>query len=708
MNNDRGAALVTVLILVVVLTAIGVAMVNAELTEITIAYNQGDATAARTAAEAGIARAIYELGNNAAWGGVTTAIGDGQYQVTVTTSGNIRIIQSVGTRGGGRRQLQAAVKALPPFTVYAVLANTTATLGSGISGVTIRNALPSSSAGAVQANNRLGAGTAIAANTAGATLVGAVTANGTITGIACGTWPWTCTQASGVLPVPRLDVDGAASTSYRSRARAPSAVDPVDGLNLYFHGGDATSRCMSGGAWTFDAAHTQQCWDKYVNDRSGVLGASITDPVFFVEFNAGEQTRYALGGGSTISFHGAASASNAGTSLTIAKPGAVVDNDVLIAAISYIGGTTNSLTAPPGWTLVRRIDNGTDVGLAIYRKIAANEGAGYTWTLSLSESVSGGIQAYAGVDTTTPIDVEAGQPTPFGTAHSTPSITTTGPNEILATSFMVNAASTFTPPGGETERYGVASGDTTSEGNDQLQAVAGATGVKTATAFDAGLGAAHILALRPQGGRTVDCVGPGYTGLIETLCIRSRAATDNTGAVVYANSALNQVTGTIVAFRRVGGGTTVVGDIALENLSLRSAGSGICGDYCHVSLGGDPAFLAARQFLVTSNGAAAGQRKVTIRGVVYTLAGLDNFDGSNNLQGASAPGITIQHGADLVALVIEGILMSNGSVTVQKSAANTGTVAVEYDSAVTDVLPTAFLNAATTRTILLISWSSGD
>ena len=506
MTNDRGAALVTVLILIVVLTAIGVAMVNLELTEITTAYNQSDAMAARTAAEAGIARAIYELGNNATWPGVTTAIGDGQYQVTVTSSGTVRVIQSVGTRGGGRRQLQAAVKALPPFTLYAVLANTTATLGSGNSGVTVRNALPSASAGAVQANNRLGAGTAITANTAGATLVGAVTANGAIIGIACGTWPWTCTQASGVVPVPRLDVDSAAATSYKSRAM--SAVDPVDGLNLYLHGGDATSRCMSGGAWTFDAAHTQQCWDKYISDRNGVIGAGMAGAVFFVEFNNGELTRYRI-------------------------------------------------RVPP-----------------------------------------------------------------------------------------------------------------------------------------------------PQPNRTVDCAG--YSGLVETLCIRASPATDDTGAVVYPNSALNQVTGTIVAFRRVGGGTTVVGDIALENLSLRSAGSAICGDYCHVSLGGDPAFLAARQFLVTSTGAAAAQRKVTIRGVLYTLAGLDNPDGSNNLQGASAPGITIQHGADLVALVLEGLLMSNGSITIQKSAVNAGTVAVEYESAVTDVLPTAFLNAATTRTILLISWSSGD
>jgi hypothetical protein len=615
----------------------------------------------------------------------------------------------VGTRGGGRRQLQAAVKVLPPFALYAVLTSTTATLGSGISGVIIRNALPSASAGAVQANNRLGAGTAIAANTAGATLVGAVTANGTITGIACGSWPWTCTQASAVLPVPRLDVDSAAATSYKSRAR--NAVDPVDGLNLYFHGGDATSRCMSGGTWNFDAAHTQQCWDKYINDRSGVIGASIAGAVFFVEFNnlagVGELTAYSLGGSSTITFRGAASAGGAGGTLTIAKPAGVVNNDVMIAAIAFIAGTTNTIAAPPGWTLIRRINNGTDVGLAVYRKVAASEGANYTWTNGLGQDMSGGIQAYTGVDTTTPIDVEAGQPTPQDVVHSTPSVTTTGPNEMLVTSFVILQGTTFTPPAGETQRYQVQSAgtNTDSEGNDQLQAAAGATGVKTATAANNGLGATHILALRPQGGKTVDC--PPYIGLVETLCIRARPATDNTGAVVYASSALNQVTGTLVAFRR-GTGTTVVGDIALENLSLRSAGSGVCGDYCHVSLGGDPAFLAARQFLVTSNGAAAAQRKVTIRGVVYTLAGSDNPDGSNNLQGAPVPGVSIQHGADLVALVIEGILVSNGSITIQKSAANAGTVAVEYDSAVTDMLPTAFLNAATTRTILLISWSSGD
>jgi hypothetical protein len=702
MKNERGAALVTVLILIVVLSAIGVAMVNAELTEITIAYNQGDATAARTAAEAGLARAIYELSNNAAWPGVTTAIGNGQYQVTVTSSGNVRVIQSVGTRGGGRRQLQAAVKALPAFMLYAVLANTTATLGSANSGVTIRNALQSSSAGAVQANNRLGAGTAITVNTAGATLVGSVTANGAISGIACGTWPWTCTPAASVLPVPRLDVDSGAGTSYKSRALTP---DPVDGLNLYFRGGDPTSRCLSGGAWNFDLSHTQQCWDKYVNDRGGSIGANIPTPVFYVQFNPGEQTRYAIGTSSAITFRSAATGTGEnGNPVTIPKPLGVVNNDVMIAAISFGGDQNNVLVAPAGWTLVRVIDdNANQIHLWIYSKVAFNEGANYAWSDLQQTNMVGGISAYVGVDTTTPIDVDAGQLTPANITQSTPSITTTGPNEMLVTSFTMNTQTAYTPPAGETQRYQLAGQQSTVEGNDELQAAAGATGARTATVTNADVGAAHILALRPQT-KTVDCVMPaGYSGLVETLCIRARAATDNTGTVLYPNSALNQVMGTIVAFRRTAvGATTVVGDIALENLSLRTT------DYAHVSLGGDPAFFAAGKLLVASSDAAAAQRRVTIRGFVYTLAGLDNPDGSNNLIGAAASGVNVQHGADLVALLFEGMLMSNGSITIQRSAINTGTVSVEYESAVTDVLPTVFLNAAATRTLLVISWSSGD
>src|SRR2546425_2411434 len=103
LRDQRGSALATALVLIVLLTVAGVVMVNSTLTETSIAYNQSDSAAAQYAAEAGLSRAMYELSQNAGWTGTTAAIGDAQYVVTMTSSGSVRAITSTGTRGGGRR-----------------------------------------------------------------------------------------------------------------------------------------------------------------------------------------------------------------------------------------------------------------------------------------------------------------------------------------------------------------------------------------------------------------------------------------------------------------------------------------------------------------------------------------------------------------------------------------------------------------------------
>src|SRR3989454_2001578 len=172
LRDQRGSALAVVLVLVVVLTVAGAAMVNTALTEITIAYNPGDAAAAQYAAEAGLSRAMYELSQNAGWTETTAAIGDAQYVVTMTSSGSVRVITSRGTGGGGRRVLKAAVKAVPQSATSTVLANTTATIGSATTGLTVSNDFPSSAASAVHSNNKLTAGTATTVNTTRASIIG--------------------------------------------------------------------------------------------------------------------------------------------------------------------------------------------------------------------------------------------------------------------------------------------------------------------------------------------------------------------------------------------------------------------------------------------------------------------------------------------------------------------------------------------------------
>src|SRR2546426_7243773 len=536
--GERGSALAAVLVLVVLLTMVGVAMVNSTFTEISVAYNAGDASAAQYAAEAGLSRAIYELSQNAGWTGTTAAIGDGQYVVTVTSSGTTRNVASTGTRGGGRRVLKAAVKVVPQSAASTVLANTTATVGSGTAGLTVSNDYPSSAASAAHANNKLAAATAMTVNTTGASVVGGLTANGTISGVTCATWAWTCNAGAGVRAIPEIDADSAATTSLKYRAQH---TFDADGKYLYFKGGD-TGRCNSGGAWAFTS--TQQCWDYYVNSKSGTLGSGISNPVFYVEFTAGESTTYTTGGGGGGSittnlpivirgrcaggYNGASTGGGANkcgsgglNTLTIGKPAGVVSGDLLVAAISVRSANPST---PSGWTLVWCGNSGSSTGgttcpasstvsLAVYWKVAGtSEPSTYSgWTTT--QKAAGVITAYYNVNTSTPIDVQNGTGyTSRVTSPSTPSITTARADTMLAAAFGAADGADITfgtslagLPAGMTDEWDVngqaASGGASSAAPaamlDASQDSTGATDQKTVNYTTSAVGMAHLLALKP-------------------------------------------------------------------------------------------------------------------------------------------------------------------------------------------------------------------
>ncbi len=208
----------------------------------------------------------------------------------------------------------------------------------------------------------------------------------------------------------------------------------------------------------------------------------------------------------TIALRSASSNAAASGSLTINKPAGTVANDVLIAGVA-VRPQNGTITAPAGWTLIRRLDNPNpnQSSLVTYYKVAgASEPASYTWSFSTSTGAAGGIQAFSGVKTSNPIDVEGGQNTPNGVAHSTPSITTTVANDMLVTVHAFTSSASWTPPAGMTEAYQGASlaipncCGISLEGNYVVQAAIGATGAKTATASnDADAGNAQIIALRP-------------------------------------------------------------------------------------------------------------------------------------------------------------------------------------------------------------------
>jgi len=207
-----------------------------------------------------------------------------------------------------------------------------------------------------------------------------------------------------------------------------------------------------------------------------------------------------------IAFRSAASAGvDTGIlTLTINKPAGTVLNDVMIASVGVRPNTAN-ITAPAGWTLLRRTDNAntTAHSLAIYYKAAgAAEPASYSWTFDTSTGAAGGIASFSGVDTDNPIDVDAGQNTVAALTHTAPSITTTKSNTMIVAAFAMSSAATWTPPGGTTEAVDASS---IVSGNGEAvemayvaQASIGASGTFTATAStDPDVGNTETLALVP-------------------------------------------------------------------------------------------------------------------------------------------------------------------------------------------------------------------
>jgi fibronectin type 3 domain-containing protein/regulation of enolase protein 1 (concanavalin A-like superfamily) len=208
-------------------------------------------------------------------------------------------------------------------------------------------------------------------------------------------------------------------------------------------------------------------------------------------------------------FRGAASAGAPSGTLTlgIARPAGTVQGDVMVASIA-VRPSSATITAPSGWTLVRRVNNatGNTNSLAVYYKVAgASEPASYSWTFNTSTGSAGGIQSFSGINTTTPIDVEAGQNTASGLTLAAPSVTTRFAYDMVVTSHGFSSSATFTPPSGMTQAFDVASdsvlgsGGESIQGNYRLQPAIGATGTMSATASnDADVGNTHTLTLRAK------------------------------------------------------------------------------------------------------------------------------------------------------------------------------------------------------------------
>src|SRR3989442_2746161 len=218
-------------------------------------------------------------------------------------------------------------------------------------------------------------------------------------------------------------------------------------------------------------------------------------------FTVGASYTALAGAGTGIGFRGATSGSIASaTSLSLTRPSATAANDVMLASVTARAGSTPppTITAPAGWTSIVSTNNGSTLTTATFYKVAGTAAADpgpYAFTISSSSSVAGGISAYFGVDTTTPIDVSGGQAT-----SSAPSITTTVANTMLVAFCGRAGNSAIGVPADMSERFNVVSSGgnssaAASESADRVQAAAGATGAEASTGNTANI--SQAVALKP-------------------------------------------------------------------------------------------------------------------------------------------------------------------------------------------------------------------
>src|SRR5947209_8222374 len=90
-----------------------------------------------------------------------------------------------------------------------------------------------------------------------------------------------------------------------------------------------------------------------------------------------------------------------GTTIVMTVPTGVVDNDVMVMAITVRGGTGTTITTPGGWTLIDSVTSGTALIQSLYWRVASSEPASYTVTIT-SNKASGVIVAWSGASTSAP------------------------------------------------------------------------------------------------------------------------------------------------------------------------------------------------------------------------------------------------------------------------------------------------------------------
>jgi Ca2+-binding RTX toxin-like protein len=356
-----------------------------------------------------------------------------------------------------------------------------------------------------------------------------------------------------------------------------------------------------------------------------------------------------------------------GPALVITKPAGVVAGDFMIAEITVESGSGTTITPPTpanSWTLILRTNNGGDVGIATYYRFAgASEGASYSWGVG-GKKATGGIIAYTGVDTTTPLDVAAAGQTGSGTTGTAPSVTSTTANTLRLAFFGTKKdVASHTQPTNMTQQFFEANDGNgfESSANDEQRPTAGSVGTRDSTWAPSGEWVAQTVVLRSAPTNT--CTKSGATLTITLL---------STGTATIGRSGDNfNVVSAGVSDPTCGGATVnnidtvnVTGGTGVNALTIDTSGGAF-------EPGATTGELETSEIEFTID-LAGGTDTVTVQG-----------GGSNDFFDAQSSGIRLNNDADIdvTNTNVEAVALRGGAgADILKGSSNVESLIGEADN----------------------------
>jgi hypothetical protein len=206
-----------------------------------------------------------------------------------------------------------------------------------------------------------------------------------------------------------------------------------------------------------------------------------------------------------LGFRAASEAGSNSNSVSVAKPGGTAAGDVLLATVSFRLPDSSSVSAPAGWSLVRRDDckhAGQYLAQATYVKVAAAaEPSSYAFGLADSTTASVSVAGFVGVDTGRPVAAHAGIFKRNSVWLSAPGVDVSAVPAGLVAAFSTNGNDALGDIDGMTKRTGSTSSAGAHASYTQIVGSAGGTGareVRTGSPNSCSIG--QLVVLNPGSG----------------------------------------------------------------------------------------------------------------------------------------------------------------------------------------------------------------